>query len=213
MYKKYVKRPLDFLLSLSAIVMLSPLFFTVAIFVKIKLGSPVIFKARRPGLNEKIFILYKFRTMTDQRDSEGELLPDKNRLTKFGRFLRNTSLDELPELWNIVKGDMSIIGPRPLAEQYLPYYNSQERIRHSVRPGLSGLAQVNGRNAIGWEEKFLYDLKYIEKISFRMDLFILLKTIKKVFEKSDIGVRGVDSPIDFDAYRRMQNSMNERVVK
>ena len=213
MYKKYIKRILDFLLSLGAMVVLSPLFLVITILVRIKLGSPVFHRARRPGLNEKLFTLCKFRTMTNERDSKGELLPDTIRLTKFGRFLRNTSLDELPELWNILIGDMSIIGPRPLAEQYLPYYNQEERKRHSVRPGLSGLAQISGRNSLNWEDKFAYDLKYIEELSFRTDVSILFKTIRKVLEKSDIGVRGVDSPIDFDVYRKNQLTENESVIR
>jgi len=172
MYRKYFKRPLDFILSLIAIIVLSPVFIIIAILVRIKLGSPVIFKQDRPGLNEKIFTMYKFRTMTDERDENGELLPDSKRLTKFGRMLRSTSLDELPELFNILKGDMSFVGPRPLLVEYLPLYNEQQRRRHEVRPGLTGYAQVNGRNAISWEEKFKYDLEYVEKISFLLDLKI-----------------------------------------
>jgi lipopolysaccharide/colanic/teichoic acid biosynthesis glycosyltransferase len=215
MYKKYIKRLLDILLSFLALLILLPIIAVVALLVRVKLGSPVIYKARRPGRNEKIFTLCKFRSMTNAKDVNGVLLPDSQRLTKFGKFLRSTSLDELPELWNILKGDMSIIGPRPLAEQYLPYYNQNERRRHSVRPGLSGLAQVNGRNALGWEEKFTFDLEYVENLTFIQDVAILFKTVRKVFEKSDIGVRGVDSPIDFDVYRKMQNTMktNERGIK
>lgn len=185
-YKKYVKRPIDFILSLCTIIIFSPLLIMLAILVRIKLGSPVIFKQKRPGLNEKIFTLYKFRTMTDGRDKNGKLLPDEVRLTRFGRLLRATSLDELPELFNILKGDMSIIGPRPLLVQYLPLYNEHQRRRHEVRPGLSGLAQVNGRNAISWEEKFDFDVNYIENISFVGDLKIMLLTIKKVFVREGI---------------------------
>lgn len=202
MYRKYIKRPMDFILSLLAIIILSPVFLVIAILVRIKLGSPVIFAQKRPGLNEKIFTLYKFRTMTDEKDKDGELLPDSVRLTKFGKFLRSTSLDELPELLNILKGDMSFIGPRPLAVQYLPYYTLEERRRHSVCPGLSGLAQINGRNALNWEEKFKFDLQYVDNINFIMDVTIFIKTIKKVFLKSDIGIRGIDSYIDFDIYRK-----------
>ena len=186
MYRKYFKRPLDFILSLIAIIVLSPVFIIIAILVRIKLGSPVIFKQDRPGLNEKIFTMYKFRTMTDERDENGELLPDSKRLTKFGRMLRSTSLDELPELFNILKGDMSFVGPRPLLVEYLPLYNEQQRRRHEVRPGLTGYAQVNGRNAISWEEKFKYDLEYVEKISFLLDLKIFIITVLKVFKREGI---------------------------
>ena len=186
MYKKYFKRPMDFILSLIAIIFLSPLFLIIAILVRIKLGSPVIFKQKRPGLNEKIFTIYKFRTMTDEKNKKNELLPDKDRLTKFGKFLRNTSLDELPELWNILKGDMSIVGPRPLLIEYLPLYNEQQKKRHNVKPGLTGLAQVNGRNAINWEDKFNLDIKYINRILFLNDIKIIILTIKKVFVKEGI---------------------------
>lgn len=185
-YKKYFKRPLDILLSTIAIILLSPVFLIVAILVRIKLGSPVIFKQQRPGLNGKIFTLYKFRTMTDARDENGVLLPDSERLTRFGKFLRSTSLDELPELINILKGDMSIVGPRPLLVEYLPLYNEHQKRRHDVRPGLTGLAQVNGRNAITWEEKFDYDVLYVDSVSFENDLKIILLTIKKVFAREGI---------------------------
>jgi undecaprenyl phosphate N,N'-diacetylbacillosamine 1-phosphate transferase len=186
MYRKYFKRPLDFILSLIAIIVLSPVFIIIAILVRIKLGSPVIFKQDRPGLNEKIFTMYKFRTMTDERDENGELLPDSKRLTKFGRMLRSTSLDELPELFNILKGDMSFVGPRPLLVEYLPLYNEQQRRRHEVRPGLTGYAQVNGRNAISWEEKFVYDVEYVDKLSFLLDIKIIIYTILKVFKREGI---------------------------
>lgn len=185
-YKTFIKRPMDFILSLIAIIVLSPIFLIVALLVKIKLGSPVIFKQQRPGLNEKIFTMYKFRTMTDERDENGELLPDSVRLTKFGRFLRSTSLDELPELFNILKGDMSIVGPRPLLVQYLPLYNDHQKRRHEVRPGLTGLAQVNGRNAISWEEKFDLDVRYVDHVSFIGDWKIILLTVKKVFVREGI---------------------------
>ena len=185
-YSKYFKRPMDFILSLIALIVLSPVIVIIAILVRVKLGSPIIFKQQRPGLNEKIFTMYKFRTMTDERDANGELLPDSERLTKFGKFLRSTSLDELPELFNILKGDMSIVGPRPLLVQYLPLYNDFQRRRHEVRPGLTGLAQVNGRNAIDWEEKFFLDVRYVEKISFFLDLKIIFLTIKKVLVKEGI---------------------------
>lgn len=185
-YKRFIKRPMDFILSLMAIVVLSPVLIIVAILVRVKLGSPVLFKQKRPGFNEKIFMMYKFRTMTDERDEKRELLPDSVRLTKFGRFLRSASLDELPELFNILKGDMSIIGPRPLLVQYLPLYNEHQKRRHEVRPGLSGLAQVSGRNAISWEDKFNLDVKYVDNMSFMNDWKIILSTIKKVFVREGI---------------------------
>ncbi|HQD53082.1 MAG TPA: sugar transferase [Bacillota bacterium] len=185
-YGRYFKRLLDFILSLIALVVLSPVFLIIALLVRIKLGSPVLFKQERPGLNEKIFTIYKFRTMTDERDENGELLPNHLRLTKFGRALRSSSLDELPELFNILKGDMSFIGPRPLLIEYLPLYNEQQRRRHAVRPGLTGLAQVNGRNAITWEEKFNYDLEYVDNLSFLLDLKIMVKTIVKVLKREGI---------------------------
>ena len=186
MYRKYFKRVFDFVCSLLALIVLSPVLLITALLVRIKLGTPVIFKQKRPGLNEKIFTLYKFRTMTDQKDDLGNLLPDEVRLTKFGKMLRSTSLDELPELWNILKGDMSIVGPRPLLIRYLPYYTTEERHRHDVRPGLTGLSQVNGRNALYWEERFRLDLDYINLYTFGLDLRILLSTIRKVITKSDI---------------------------
>ena len=176
MYRKYIKRILDFILSLIALIILSPILLVIAILVRIKLGSPVIFKQERPGLNEKIFTLYKFRTMTDKKDKEGNLLPDSERLTRFGKMLRSTSLDELPELINILKGDMSIVGPRPLLVEYLELYNEEQKHRHDVRPGLTGLAQVSGRNAISWEEKFNKDIEYINNITFIGDCKIILKT-------------------------------------
>ena len=202
MYKKYFKRPLDIICSFLALIILSPVLLITALLVRIKLGSPVIFKQERPGLNEKIFTLYKFRTMTDKRDEEGNLLPDEQRLTKFGKHLRATSLDELPELWNILKGDMSIVGPRPLVVQYLPYYTAEERKRHTVRPGLTGLAQVSGRNSTTWEKRFMFDLLYADNVSLGSDLRIIFRTFMSVIKRSNIGVRGVDSLIDLDVYRR-----------
>lgn len=186
MYAKYFKRMLDFILSLIALIILSPILLIVAILVRIKLGSPIIFKQQRPGKNEKIFTLYKFRTMTDKKDENGNLLPDSERLTKFGKLLRSTSLDELPELINILKGNMAIVGPRPLLVEYLSLYNKKQKHRHDVRPGLTGLAQVNGRNSISWEEKFNDDLKYIKKITFIGDVKIILKTVEKVFKREGI---------------------------
>ncbi len=186
MYKKFMKRHLDFLLALTALILLSPVFLIVTVLVKIKLGSPVIFKQKRPGKDEKIFCMYKFRTMTDERDAGGKLLPDEERLPRFGRLLRSTSLDELPELWNIVKGDMSIVGPRPLLTQYLSLYNEKQHHRHDVRPGFTGLAQVNGRNAISWEEKFEWDVRYVKNITFIGDLKIILRTIQIVLKREGI---------------------------
>ena len=190
MYAKHIKRPLDFTLSLISIILLSPLLLIVAILVRIKLGKPVIFKQQRPGKNEKIFTLYKFRTMTDKKDENGNLLPDEQRLTKFGKALRSTSLDELPELWNILKGDMAIVGPRPLLVEYLPLYNEKQKHRHDVRPGLTGLAQISGRNAITWEEKFKEDIEYVNNITFIQDTKIILKTFIKVFKKDGINQEG-----------------------
>ena len=185
MYRKYIKRPMDFILSLLAIIVLSPVLGVTALFVRIKLGSPVLFSQERPGKDEKIFKMYKFRTMTDERDSDGNLLPDEDRLTKFGRILRKTSLDELPELFCILKGDMSIIGPRPLLVKYLELYDENQKRRHEVRPGLSGLAQINGRNAISWEEKFEWDIKYVDNITFIGDIKIILVTLWKAFVKEE----------------------------
>lgn len=186
MYKRFVKRCLDFLLSLAALIILSPVLLLVAILVRCKLGSPILFKQKRPGLHEKIFCMYKFRTMTDAKDADGNLLPDEVRLTKFGKLLRSTSLDELPELFNILKGDMAIVGPRPLLVQYLPRYNERQRRRHDVRPGFTGLAQVNGRNSISWQEKFEWDVRYVENVSFLMDLRIIAKTVKVVLKRDGI---------------------------
>ncbi|MDT6778731.1 sugar transferase, partial [Enterococcus faecium] len=185
-YQLFGKRILDILLSGIALIVLSPIILIVGFLVRIKLGSPIIFKQERPGKSEKIFSMYKFRTMTDERDHNGEYLPDEIRLTKFGKMLRATSLDELPELWNILKGDMSIVGPRPLLVEYLPLYSEKQRKRHNVRPGLTGLAQVNGRNAISWEEKFDLDVYYVDKISFFNDLIIIIQTCKKVIKKENI---------------------------
>lgn len=185
-YERYIKRFLDIIFSFVLLVILSPVLLVIAIVVRSNLGSPVLFKQGRPGLNEKIFTIYKFRTMTGERDENGELLPNHLRLTRFGRALRSSSLDELPELLNVLKGDMSFIGPRPLLIEYLPLYNEQQRRRHEVRPGISGLAQVSGRNAITWEEKFKYDIEYVEKISFLLDLKIFVKTIIRVLKKEGI---------------------------
>ncbi|MDE7197620.1 MAG: sugar transferase [Lachnospiraceae bacterium] len=180
MYKKCIKRCLDFILSLCGIIVLSPVLVVLCILVRVKLGSPIFFNQERPGRDEKIFTLHKFRTMTDARDEKGELLPDAVRLTKFGKFLRAASLDELPELFNIIKGDMSIIGPRPLLVSYLPYYTERERLRHSVRPGLTGLAQVSGRNFLDWDRRFQKDVEYVEHLTFGMDLKVLWMTVQTV---------------------------------
>lgn len=185
-YEKYIKRLLDILLSGLALIVLSPVLLVTAVLVRSKLGSPVIFCQPRPGKDGKIFNLYKFRSMTDQRDENGGLLPDEVRLTKFGRLLRATSLDELPELWNILRGDMSIVGPRPLLVRYLPLYNEEQKHRHDVRPGLTGWAQVNGRNAISWEEKFRLDVWYVEHLSFTLDVKTVFLTVKKVFCREGI---------------------------
>ncbi|MCI9313920.1 MAG: sugar transferase [Lachnospiraceae bacterium] len=185
MYKNCIKRWFDFLLSLCGIIVLSPVLAVLCVLVRVKLGSPVFFRQERPGKNERIFTLCKFRTMTDQRDEQGKLLPDAVRLTKFGKFLRASSLDELPELFNILKGDMSIIGPRPLLVSYLPYYSEREKLRHSVRPGLTGLAQVSGRNFIDWDSRLDKDIEYVENLSFGMDLKVLWMTVQTVLGHSD----------------------------
>lgn len=186
MYRCFFKRFFDFLLSLIAIILLSPVFLVVALLVRTKLGSPILFCQERPGKDEKIFKMYKFRSMSDERDENGQLMPDEVRLTSFGKKLRSTSLDELPELFNILKGDMSIVGPRPLLVKYLPLYSTEQRKRHDVRPGLTGWAQANGRNAISWEEKFKYDVDYTEKYSFFMDLKIIFMTVRSVLRHEGI---------------------------
>ncbi|MCD7893151.1 MAG: sugar transferase [Erysipelotrichaceae bacterium] len=185
MYAKYIKRILDIICSLAALIVFCWLYIIIAILVRIKLGSPILFKRERPGKDEKIFNLYKFRTMTDKRDGNGELLPDEERLTKFGAFLRSTSLDELPEAFNILKGDMSIIGPRPLLVKYLPLYNEHQKHRHDVKPGLSGWAQVNGRNTITWDDKFDLDVWYVNHVSFILDVKIIFMTVMKAFVKRE----------------------------
>ena len=209
-YEKFIKRLLDCFLASLALVVLSPVFAVVAILVRVKLGSPVIFSQDRPGLLESTFKLCKFRSMTDKRDEKGNLLPDDVRLTKFGRILRSTSLDELPELLNIIKGDMAIVGPRPLLVEYLPYYSEEEHHRHDVRPGLTGLAQVNGRNAISsWEERFKYDLEYVNHVSFAMDVKVIFQTVVKVVKRSDIQVGSEIKVGRLDDARR--DSVNKKV--
>jgi lipopolysaccharide/colanic/teichoic acid biosynthesis glycosyltransferase len=209
-YEKYFKRPLDILCALAAILVFWWLYLIVAILVRIKLGSPVLFKQERPGkIDPKtgettLFYLYKYRTMTDERDENGDLLPDDVRLTKFGRLLRSTSLDELPEAFNILKGDMSVIGPRPLLVSYLPYYTEKEMHRHDVRPGLSGLAQVNGRNFIDWDHRLAFDTQYVEKITFIGDVSIIVQTVLKFVKKQDIAVDTNKVEPNFAEERRLK---------
>ena len=201
MYQNYIKRPMDIFCALLALIVFSWLYLVVAILVRCKLGSPVFFRQERPGKNGKIFTLYKFRTMTDKRDENGNVLPDSERLTKFGQLLRKTSLDELPEALNILKGDMSVVGPRPLLVEFLPFYSERHQRRHDVRPGLTGLAQISGRNALSWSEKFEHDLAYIEKITFRGDLKLIFKTILKAFVKMDeISAEGCATSAAFENY-------------
>lgn len=205
MYRLFVKRLLDMVLSGAALIILLPVYLILAVLIRMNLGSPVIFCQERPGRYGKVFKLYKFRTMTDEKDEQGNLLPDEKRLPRFGRILRSTSLDELPELWNIFKGDMSLIGPRPLLVRYLPYYTEEEMHRHDVRPGLTGLAQVNGRNALGWEDRFSYDLEYVNNLSFAMDMRIIAMTVGKVLKRSDTLSGAEQTVADFDVYRKEQS--------
>lgn len=223
-YARYIKRILDVLLSGCALVVLSPVLLIVAVLVRTKLGSPVIFCQERPGKDEKIFKMYKFRSMSDARDENGKLLPDEVRLTKFGRALRSTSLDELPELWNIFKGDMSIVGPRPQLVRDMVFMTPEQRLRHTVMPGLTGLAQVSGRNAISWEDKMATDLRYIHRITFLGDVKIVLLTVKKVFCREDISADGMDTAEDLgdyllrtaqvseEAYQELQDESKEILV-
>lgn len=201
LYKNFIKRVLDIICALLAMIILSPVLLTTALLIKVKLGSPVIFTQARAGKDEKIFKLYKFRTMTNERDGDGDLLPDSKRLSKFGKFLRSTSIDELPELWNIFKGDMSFVGPRPLVPEYLPYYTKIERIRHTVRPGLTGLAQINGRNTLEWDFRLNYDVKYVQSITFINDIKICIKTIKKVISRENVTVLDQGRLKDLDKER------------
>ena len=210
MYYRFFKRPVDIFCALAAIVVFSWLYILVAVLVKIKLGSPVIFRQPRPGKDEKIFNLYKFRTMTDERDENGELMPDDVRLTKFGKFLRSTSLDELPEAFNILKGDMSVVGPRPQLVRDMVFMTDEQRWRHSVKPGLTGLAQVNGRNGITWEQKLSYDLDYIKKITFMSDAKIVFLTVWKAFVKQDgVAQEGMDTDEDFGDYLLNSGKIDE----
>lgn len=202
MYRKFFKRFLDIIISLIFILCFWWLYVVIAILVRVKLGSPVLFKQDRPGLNEKIFKMYKFRTMTDRKDKDGNLLPDAERLTKFGKFLRSTSLDEIPEFFNVLKGEMSLIGPRPLLVRYLERYTKEQLRRHEVKPGISGWAQVNGRNAISWEDKFKYDIEYVDKLNFLLDLKIIFLTIKKVFKTEGISQKGNATMEEFEGSGR-----------
>lgn len=204
MYQRYWKRVLDLCVSLAALVILSPLLLILTGVGAAAMGGNPFFTQQRPGKDEKIFSIIKFRTMGDLRDGDGVLLPDAQRLTAYGRMLRRTSLDELPELLNVVKGDMSLVGPRPLVPQYLPWYTPEERRRHAVRPGLTGLAQISGRNLLDWESRFACDLEYIDDITFQNDVKILLKTVKKVLKRENVVLRGTGSIGDFDEYRRCQ---------
>lgn len=208
MYRRFIKRPQDFLCALLAIIVLSPIMIITAILVRIKLGSPVLFTQDRPGKNEKIFKLYKFRTMTDEKDRDGNLLPDEVRLTSFGKKLRSTSLDELPELINILKGDMAVVGPRPLLVRYLPLYNEHQKRRHEVRPGFTGYAQVNGRNSITWEDKFGKDVQYVDNITFLGDWKIIFKTVKTVLFKEGISSDNSETMEEF-----MGNCTDRRPTK
>lgn len=220
MYAKYFKRVLDFLLSLFALIVLSPILLVLILIGAVAMRGNPFFVQPRPGKigkdgREKIFRLLKLRTMSNARDKDGNLLPDAARLNAYGRFLRSTSADELPSLLNILAGDLAIVGPRPLAVQYLPFYNETERKRHTVRPGLTGLAQVNGRNALNWPERFRYDVEYVDNISFKMDLLIVCKTVQNVLGRKDIAVRGTTEIVDFDVYRKAeleQNTITERVL-
>ncbi|MBY5020379.1 sugar transferase [Streptococcus suis] len=202
MYESYLKRTLDVVLSFLALIVLSPVILVVAILVRLKLGTPIFFTQERPGKDEKIFKMYKFRTMTDEQDANGHLLPDSVRLTSFGKFLRSTSLDELPELWNILKGDMSIVGPRPLLIKYLPYYSEREKFRHSVRPGLTGLSQINGRNCLDWDTRLELDVRYSLNITMWTDIQILLKTVLKVVKREDVVVVDTGTIKDLDIERK-----------
>lgn len=201
-YRSVIKRILDIILALIGLIVLSPVFLIVMVLVRVKLGSPVFFHQDRPGKDGRIFGLLKFRSMTDARDADGNLLPDAERLPKFGRLLRATSLDELPEFVNILKGDMSFVGPRPLLVRYLPYYTEEEMHRHDVRPGLTGLAQIHGRNALNWEARFRYDLDYVEHCSFALDVSIVLQTVGKVLHHSGVQSGAEQTIPDFDVYRR-----------
>ena len=206
MYKTFIKRTLDIILTLIAMIILSPVLLILAMLIRLKLGNPVIFTQTRAGYHGKAFTIYKFRTMTDARNEDGQLLPNAQRKTKFGNILRSTSLDELPELWNVLKGEMSLVGPRPLLIEYLPYYTAEENQRHDVLPGITGWAQINGRNALNWEEKFALDIWYVKHQSFLLDIKILLKTVLKVLQRKNINYSKERFTPRFDEYVKMKNS-------
>lgn len=210
MYKSFLKRSIEFIIILSGLMLLMPIYFVVILVVRIKLGSPIFFKQARPGLNGKIFNIYKFRTMTNESDINKILLPDRDRLTKFGKFLRSTSLDELPSLLSVLKGDMSLVGPRPLLPEYLPFYSDRQARRHEIRPGITGWAQVNGRNAISWEDKFELDIWYRDNQSLELDIKILWLTAKKVLVREGISPKGKDIMPRFDTMMIKRNASNEK---
>ncbi|MBI73122.1 MAG: hypothetical protein CMG61_06970 [Candidatus Marinimicrobia bacterium] len=210
MYKFFLKRAIEFILSLLGLVFLMPIYLVIIVMVRINLGSPIFFKQERPGLNDKVFNIYKFRTMTNEHDNYGNLLPDETRLTKFGRFLRSTSLDELPSLWSVLKGDMSLIGPRPLLVEYLPFFSEKQARRHEVRPGITGWAQVNGRNAISWEEKFELDVWYVDNLSITLDIKIIWLTIIKVLFRDGISPNNKDIMPRFDTLMIEGEDSNEK---
>ena len=212
MYRKFGKRLFDIIASLLSLIILSPILLITAILVRVKLGKPIIFKQPRPGRHCKIFNLYKFRSMTNKTDENGQPLPDIQRLTSFGKTLRSTSLDELPSLINILKGDMSIVGPRPLLVEYLPYYTKEEARRHDVRPGITGLSQVNGRNLLAWDDRLAMDILYVDKISFFIDMKIILKTILKVVKRDGVVVRDANVMLDLNVEREMKNETNQEIA-
>lgn len=211
-YRKVLKRLIDFFVSSASLFILSPFFLFLWVLVRIKLGNPVLFIHKRPGLHGNLFNLFKFRTMTNTKDSDGNLLPDKERMTSLGRFLRRNSVDELPQLINVLKGDMSLVGPRPLELDYLPYYSEKEKTRHNVRPGMTGLAQVNGRNNIDWDTKLALDVCYVENLNFSLDIQIIFKTMINIIKRQDISKSGLDSPGRFDVYRKKQLQKNKQVI-
>ncbi len=209
MYKRFFKRPIDFVFALAIIAALSPIYVILSILIKIKMGSPVIFSQTRPGLNEKPFNIYKFRSMSEKRDKDGNLLPDRERITPLGKFLRKTSLDEIPQFFNVLKGDMSFIGPRPLLTQYLPYYTREEKLRHSVRPGVTGLAQAKGRNTISWDSKLALDVEYVKTLSFFNDVKIALLTIGKVLARSEVIAVPVEKYLDDERRQKMAEAKTD----
>jgi lipopolysaccharide/colanic/teichoic acid biosynthesis glycosyltransferase len=208
LYLRFGKRAFDLFIAVTAVVLLLPLLLVVALLVRLKLGSPILFRQQRPGLNGQPFTLVKFRTMTDARDAQGRLLPDAERLTAFGRFLRSTSLDELPEFWNVLRGDMSLVGPRPLLMRYYPYFADEERVRFTVHPGITGWAQVNGRSDLPWSDRFALDVWYVRHITFQLDLRILFLTAVRAFERKDITVSDSNPRLKYDL--DVERSMNQK---